>query len=140
VPLSLPEQSATDQRLIVQAVKQRLGQIQGWLLVFDNAEGLHEVKDYLPQGSSGAVLITSRNPKFGSTAHKFQVEVFERDEAIGFLEKRIHAATRVAGAESSKPQPAAKESTSNALGLRGLSPSNSFRFVVAGLASPAALA
>lgn len=46
--LDLDERGATDQRVVVEAVRRWLEQNTGWLLVFDNAPGANEVRDYLP--------------------------------------------------------------------------------------------
>ncbi|KAI1112297.1 hypothetical protein F5Y14DRAFT_422216 [Nemania sp. NC0429] len=42
-----------------------------WLLVFDNAKNTDTLQRYIPQGTSGKIIITSRNPLFAS--HQFQV-------------------------------------------------------------------
>lgn len=57
-PLELPQAEFQEQRLKINAVRQRLGQIFNWLLVFDNAIRPEDLMSYLPQGSSGHVIIT----------------------------------------------------------------------------------
>ena len=60
--LDLPEQDASDQNEAVKAVKDWLGRNGGWLRVFDNAPDAHSICDYLPQGATGHLLITFRDP------------------------------------------------------------------------------
>ncbi len=87
-PLDLPQKDAQDQRLIIAAVRHWLEHNPKWLLVFDNAESPDAVREYLPHGSTGHIIITSRDPNWGSTAEPLNVDVFLRVESIAFLEKR----------------------------------------------------
>jgi MinD-like ATPase involved in chromosome partitioning or flagellar assembly/tetratricopeptide (TPR) repeat protein len=59
-----------------------------WLVIFDNAEDLLRVDQFLPQGR-GHVLITSRDPRWGDRAHPIAVDVFERRESIQHLRQRV---------------------------------------------------
>ena len=86
--LELPEKEAADQELIIKAVTQWLGQNPKWLLVFDNAKDRADVNDYLPQGKTGHVLITSRNVNWRGTATLLDVKVLVRKESVDFLLKR----------------------------------------------------
>jgi tetratricopeptide (TPR) repeat protein len=85
--LGLPEKSATEQEVVVEAVKRWLEREQGWLLVFDNATKPDDVSKYLPGGVKGHVLITSRNPSWKAVASKLPVMSFEQSEAVEFLLK-----------------------------------------------------
>ena len=97
--LDLPEKDATDQQVIIKAVKHRLEQIPKWLLVFDNAKDPAEVRKYIPQGETGHVLITSRNPSWRNIATPLDVRVLKRKESVGFLLKRTgYTDTDAAGA------------------------------------------
>jgi len=87
-PLDLPQKDEPDQRVVVEAVRRWLGRNAGWLLVFDNAPGPMELRDYLPQAATGHVLITSRNPSWRGVASPLSVQVLERAESVGFLLKR----------------------------------------------------
>jgi tetratricopeptide (TPR) repeat protein len=67
-----------------------------WLLIFDNAQDPSDLynpsnhsESYLPQSSTGHVLITSRNPNWSSLAFPLNIQVFHPEEAIAFLQKRI---------------------------------------------------
>jgi len=86
--LDMPEKEAADQEVIIHAVKQWLEQNPKWLLVFDNAKDRADVNDYLPQGKTGHVLITSRNANWRGTATLLDVKVLKRSESIDLLLKR----------------------------------------------------
>ncbi|NOR49311.1 MAG: tetratricopeptide repeat protein, partial [Methanosarcinaceae archaeon] len=86
--LELPENEAADQLVIIKGVKHWLEQHPKWLLVFDNAKDRADVNDYLPQGKTGHVLITSRNANWRDTATLLDVKVLERKESVDFLLKR----------------------------------------------------
>jgi len=88
VKLNLPEKDATEQRVIVEAVKEWLGLNRGWLLIFDNAEEVQPVRGYIPQVSAGHIIITSRNPLWTGVANPLSVKTLPLDKAIEFLRKR----------------------------------------------------
>jgi len=88
VDLDLPEKASPDQTEITKAVKRWLEHNSGWLLIFDNAWDQKDVRDYLPQGGAGHLIITSRNPQWSGVAKLLPVEVFDRTESIVFLCKR----------------------------------------------------
>src|SRR3989454_6844768 len=66
--LDLPEQDAREQQITVQAVKHWLESHSGWLLIFDNADDLAMVRDYLPEGNTGHILLTTRSQAMGGLA------------------------------------------------------------------------
>ena len=73
--------SETDQRKLVEAVKRWLEQCkQRWLLIFDNADEVALVRDYLPQPGNGSIVLTTRAYAVGSLATSIEVET------MGFLE------------------------------------------------------
>ena len=84
----LAQPNQTDQAAIVHAVRAWLGRTGGWLLIFDNARCPDDLADYLPQGSAGHVLITSRNPAWDEVAHALHVAIWPRDESVEYLRKR----------------------------------------------------
>ncbi|NQE52763.1 hypothetical protein C5S29_04150, partial [ANME-1 cluster archaeon GoMg3.2] len=88
VDLNLSEKEFEDQTEIARAVKRWLEHNLGWLLIFDNAQDTGEVRNYLPQGGAGHVIITSRNPLWGGVAKLMPAHVFDRAESIEFLCKR----------------------------------------------------
>jgi tetratricopeptide (TPR) repeat protein len=86
--LDLPEQDATEQAVVIEAVRAYLEQHGGWLLVFDNAAEPADLRAVRPGGDTGHVLLTSRNPNWGAVAESLAVEVLPRDESVAFLLKR----------------------------------------------------
>lgn len=58
--LQLPERDEADRGLVVAAVRRWLEENAGWLLVLDNADDLGLVRDFLPSGEGGHVLLTTR--------------------------------------------------------------------------------
>jgi len=65
-----------------------------WLLVFDNADGRPEVVEkFIPSGSKGNILVTSRNKSLGRvTTYENSLEVCQmlQNEAISLLLKASH--------------------------------------------------
>lgn len=86
--LDLPEQNVPDQRVAIEAVRGRLEQSAGWLLIFDNAREAKAVRDYFPRGGGGHVLVTSRDPNWRGVAHQLSVKVLARAGAVDFLLRR----------------------------------------------------
>lgn len=58
-----------------------------WLLIFDNADNPHEVRQFFPTGS-GHIVVTSRNPDWSGVARSVLVDLFSREESIELLHKR----------------------------------------------------
>jgi MinD-like ATPase involved in chromosome partitioning or flagellar assembly/tetratricopeptide (TPR) repeat protein len=63
-----------------------------WLLVFDNAEEIEQVRPFVPAGG-GDVLITSRNPAWADQARPLSVDVFTRPESVLHLRQRVPSIT-----------------------------------------------
>lgn len=96
--LDLPLKDDKEQEVIVQAVRRWLDQNKDWLIIFDNGREPKEIRDYLPQGATGHVLITSRNPNWKGVASSLLMDVFDRSESVNFLYKRT-GQTDEAGAD-----------------------------------------
>lgn len=62
--------------------------ISRWLLIFDNADQPEDLKSLIPYGP-GDVLITSRNHRWNQEVETVPVDVFNREESIQFLTKRV---------------------------------------------------
>jgi serine/threonine protein kinase/Tfp pilus assembly protein PilF len=60
----------------------------GWLLVFDNAEGPVDIKKFLPESSTGHIIITTRNPNWGGLAKTISINEWDIEESVEFLLKR----------------------------------------------------
>ncbi|MDQ3805338.1 MAG: FxSxx-COOH system tetratricopeptide repeat protein [Acidobacteriota bacterium] len=86
--LGLAEANEPNQGLIVEAVRRWFEHNTGWLLIFDNANRRDEIRDYLPRGSTGHVIITSRDRDWKGVAQPLQVREMPRPEAVAFLLKR----------------------------------------------------
>ena len=66
-----------------------------WLLIFDNADSIEPdtVEEYLPSGTGGNVLITSRNPNMRRLVLPrayLEVDQMEKDDAISLLLKAAY--------------------------------------------------
>jgi len=59
-----------------------------WLLIFDNADEPAELLPFIPSGP-GDVLITSRNHRWQPIVDAVSLDVFDRDESVQFLLKRV---------------------------------------------------
>ena len=85
--LKLVEKGARNQEAVVAAARRWLEGHGRWLLVFDNAEDPTALRDVLPRGGAGHVIITSRRSDWG-TLGSLAIEPFEREESVRFLESR----------------------------------------------------
>jgi tetratricopeptide (TPR) repeat protein len=86
--LNLPEQNEQEQQVVVQATKQWLETHRRWLLIFDNADDLAIVQDYLPQGNQGQILFTTRAQAMAGLARKIELETMESEEGVMLLLRR----------------------------------------------------
>jgi len=86
--LDLAEKDATEQAVVVEAVRRWLDQHSRWLLIFDNVNEPKDLDLYRPQGSGGQILITSRYAAWRGKAQPLEVEELDRAESIKFLLKR----------------------------------------------------
>ncbi|MFE0147919.1 FxSxx-COOH system tetratricopeptide repeat protein [Nonomuraea sp. NPDC059007] len=60
-----------------------------WLLIFDNAGHPESVGSFLPRSGPGHVLITSREPAWEEVAVPIEVGVFEREDSVELLTRRV---------------------------------------------------
>ncbi|GAA3097157.1 FxSxx-COOH system tetratricopeptide repeat protein [Streptosporangium carneum] len=77
---------------VVAAVREalRLGEPHGrWLLIFDNAGEPGDLRDFFPGGSSGHILITSRNQAWSAVAEPLELDVFSKEESLEHLSRRV---------------------------------------------------
>ncbi|WP_344859430.1 FxSxx-COOH system tetratricopeptide repeat protein [Planomonospora alba] len=89
--LGLPSAATTGVEEAAEAVRRALQSgepYRRWLLIFDNAEDPAKIEEFIPLGP-GHVLITSRNPDWENHFETLQVDVFEREESMEFLRKRL---------------------------------------------------
>ncbi len=86
--LNLPERDAQEQQMVVHALKRWFETHSGWLLIFDNADDLAMVRDYLPEGTKGHTLLTTRAQAMGGLAHKVELDTMEPEEGAELLLRR----------------------------------------------------
>lgn len=93
--LKLPEwqSESTDHHL--SALKRYLDNRDKWLLIFDNAEAPSDISGILPSVPRGHILITSRNPGWGSIACVHSLDNFSKEESVGFLKKRLNRSNEI---------------------------------------------
>lgn len=93
VELKLPSEGTVEGARSTLEALRRGTPTRRWLLVFDNADDLAHVQDFLPRGGGGHLLITSRNPDWAERANPIQVDVFQREESVAYLRGRAGAMT-----------------------------------------------
>ena len=97
--LNLPERDAREQQIVVHAVKQWFETHTGWLLIFDNADDLAMVSDYLPEGTKGHILLTTRAQAMGGLARKVELDTMRPAEGAELLLRRAGIITEDATLE-----------------------------------------
>ena len=97
--LNLPERDAREQQMVVHAVKQWFETHTGWLLIFDNADDLAMVRDYLPEGTKGHTLLTTRAQAMGGLARKVELDTMGPEEGAELLLRRAGIITEDATLE-----------------------------------------
>jgi len=89
--LSLPPATANGEQEAAAAVIDALRRgapYDKWLLIFDNADQPEDLNSLIPRGP-GHVLITSRNHRWQGVVDSIVVDVFNREESVEFLTKRV---------------------------------------------------
>ncbi|MEG3634902.1 FxSxx-COOH system tetratricopeptide repeat protein [Micromonospora palythoicola] len=104
-PTAIPDQFARlAQRLEVEtdpdpetlrvAVHEALREVPGWLLIFDNADQVEQVRPWLPAvpmppGVPGHVLVTTRRSGFSALGRVHDLDVVEPGEAVDLMRARV---------------------------------------------------
>lgn len=86
--LSLPEKHEQDQKIIIDAVRLWLVNHSRWLLILDNVDDLALIREFLPAGGNGHILLTTRIQAIGSLGKILAVEKMNQDEGTLFLLRR----------------------------------------------------
>jgi tetratricopeptide (TPR) repeat protein len=86
--LNLPEQYAQDQATTVVAIQRWMQQQTAWLLIFDNADDLTFVRNFIAPGYRGHILLTTRAQALGRLAHRLDVEIMSPETGALFLLRR----------------------------------------------------
>ena len=92
--LGLTSGEETELSELIKKVRHHLGNRSDWLLVFDNAGDKKSITSFLPQGTSGHVVITSRNKDWQGVAKSLTVYKWDRAESIDYLIKRTRIENR----------------------------------------------
>ncbi|GAA3444483.1 cytochrome c [Planomonospora venezuelensis] len=85
------ELNVSEPSVAVPAVREalRLGRPHAdWLLIFDNAEDVEEIRRFFPTNGPGKIMITSRSRDWFSHAAPLEVDVFTREEGRELLRLR----------------------------------------------------
>ena len=89
-----PESTVAERAKMVLDVLADGETVPRWLLVYDNAEDIDAVRDYLPSGG-GQVLITSQNQGWEDrNVRPMRVRMFDREESVAHLLRVVPSLTR----------------------------------------------
>jgi tetratricopeptide (TPR) repeat protein len=86
--LNLPEQHAQDQKTRISAIQRWMQQHTAWLLIFDNADDLESVRQFIAPGSRGHIVLTTRAQALGRLADRLVVEIMDPETGALFLLRR----------------------------------------------------
>src|SRR6266487_3460179 len=101
--LNLPQKDEQDQTKIVQAFLRWLTISTDWLLILDNADELMLVREFLPPGFSGHLLLTTRAQVIGRLAQRIEVNMMDPDVGILLLLRRAGLVAHDALLEEASP-------------------------------------
>ena len=73
---------------IIQAVKKWLTKYDRWLLVFDNVDDLHFVRDFMPIRMRGHILLTTRAQTMGGMAQRISITPMTPTDGARYLRYR----------------------------------------------------
>lgn len=73
---------------IIEVVKRYLEENDDWILIFDNANEVSDVEEYIPQNNNGNIIITSRNNNWSDIAKEVPLQLFNEEESKDFLLSR----------------------------------------------------
>jgi hypothetical protein len=111
-------------------VHEALRQVPGWLLVFDNADQVQDIRAWLPGGPlppgiPGHVIVTTRRAGFGVLGQVLELDVIDRAAAVTLLRTRVPQLTDEEGGEIAEELgrlPLALEQAAAYLDLTGMPP------------------
>jgi transcriptional regulator with XRE-family HTH domain/tetratricopeptide (TPR) repeat protein len=101
--LNLLEQHAEEQALAVAAVIQWFKTHPKWLLIFDNADDLAMVQQFMPPALGGHILLTTRAQAVGRLAQRIDVECMTPEVGALFLLRRASLIAPGASLEQASP-------------------------------------
>ena len=88
--LQLPEREEQDQDCVVAAIKSWCATNESWLLIFDNADNLPLVEDFLPPDGRGHLLLTTRDQAPETLAHALEVAPLDLEHGMVLLLRRAN--------------------------------------------------
>jgi TIR domain len=111
-------------------VHEALRQVPGWLLVFDNADQVQDIRAWLPGGPlppgiPGHMIVTTRRAGFGVLGQVLELDVIDRAAAVTLLRTRVPQLTDEEGGEIAEELgrlPLALEQAAAYLDLTGMPP------------------
>ncbi|HEY6541784.1 MAG TPA: NB-ARC domain-containing protein, partial [Ktedonobacteraceae bacterium] len=83
--LDLPEKVERNQARVIRAFKGWLQSHTSWLLIFDNADTIDTVSDFLSLRDGGAILLTTRVQRVGRYLKKIEMEKLSLVESMALL-------------------------------------------------------
>src|SRR5579864_3813372 len=86
--LELPEKDDQNQSNTVWAVKRWLQEHNDWLVIFDNADDLAVVRDFIPPLGRGHILLTTRVQSTGKVAESIEIDQLNLHESMLLLLRR----------------------------------------------------
>ncbi len=109
---------------IMKSVLDWLRQHKSWLIIYDNAPDQQSIKEFIPQGLRGNVIITSLSPDWSHIGHEILVTPWKREESVRFIVQRtgsddLKAADKIA--DELKDLPLALEQSVAYAKLSGIS-------------------
>jgi tetratricopeptide (TPR) repeat protein len=92
--LNLPEKATQDQNLTVTGFKHWMQQAGNWLMIFDNADDLIVIRNFLPIRFQGHILLTTRARNTVTLAERIEIESMNSEESALFLLRRASILTK----------------------------------------------
>ena len=83
-----------DPEILRGQVHDRLRSVPGWLLVFDNADAVEDIRAWLPSGPlppgiPGHVIVTTRRGGFAALGQVMELDVIDLPSAVALLRARV---------------------------------------------------
>ncbi len=88
--LNLDEKNEQDESLVIQAVKLWFDRHSKWLLIFDGADDLQLMWEFLPPAGSGHILMTTQTQSVRRLIKRIVVEQMNAEEGMRFLLRRAN--------------------------------------------------
>lgn len=86
--LELPEAGRQDQIRAVNAVQRWFCSHQRWLLILDNVDNVESIREFIPPGNNGHIILTTRARATAAIARRLDIEKMTSDEGALLLLRR----------------------------------------------------